>query len=392
MIGSSNLPAPDRSNYGLGTAYITLGGSSASGVLLYDGRSLLTAAHLFAGVSNGAQATVQFSDTQQWVASYTSADWAVHPDYVDGAVNHDLAIIQLNNVATQIPRFDLYRHSPIGQDFTTVGYGRVGTGLTGSSADNPDPVPRSVQNTADMDGDAFKNAIGPAVGFYPQRGTQFIADFDDGSAQVDALGQLADTVHLGLGSSEGMIAAGDSGGPAFIAGRLAGIASYIASIETQDAAPDVDNTSNSSFGEVGAWQRIDAYQQWIDQQIRQGYSTEAIAASQVVEGDGGAVYAYFTVTFHGTRAYPDQWLSVDYTTRDGTALQNHDYVSQSGTLVLYPNETAAHIEIQILGDSTPEQDEYFYLDVTNPVGGAFQGDAVVLTAQRLILDDDNVIS
>jgi len=56
--------------------------------------------------------------------------------------------------------------------------------------------------------------------------------------------------------------------------------------------------------------------------------------------------------------------------------------------VLYPNENQAVIPVEIIGDTSAEPNETFYLDVTNPVGGSF-GDAVVkLTAMRTIVNDD----
>ena len=46
------------------------------------------------------------------------------------------------------------------------------------------------------------------------------------------------------------------------------------------------------------------------------------------------------------------------------------------------------IPVEIIGDSTPEPSEYFYLDVFNPVGGSFGEGVIKLTAVRTILDDD----
>jgi hypothetical protein len=59
-----------------------------------------------------------------------------------------------------------------------------------------------------------------------------------------------------------------------------------------------------------------------------------------------------------------------------------------GKLVLYPNENQAVIPVEVIGDTTPEPDETFYLDVTNPVGGSFGPGVVMLTAMRTIVTDD----
>ena len=63
-------------------------------------------------------------------------------------------------------------------------------------------------------------------------------------------------------------------------------------------------------------------------------------------------------------------------------------MAASGTLKLYPGEVQAVIPVEIIGDSTPEPDEVFYLDVTHPVGGSFGPGVVTLTAMRTILNDD----
>ena len=81
---------------------------------------------------------------------------------------------------------------------------------------------------------------------------------------------------------------------------------------------------------------------------------------------------------------------MDYATRDGTALAGSDYVATRGTLNLYRDEIQAVIAVEIIGDTIAEQDEVFYLDVFNPVGGSFGDGIVKLTAVRTILDDDGL--
>jgi len=92
--------------------------------------------------------------------------------------------------------------------------------------------------------------------------------------------------------------------------------------------------------------------------------------------------------FTGVRSDPGQVLSVDYATRDGTETAASDYLAVSGRLHLYPNENQAVIAVEIIGDTTPEPRESFYLDVFHPVGGSFGEGVVQLTAVREILDDD----
>ncbi|MDD2558066.1 MAG: Calx-beta domain-containing protein, partial [Desulfuromonas sp.] len=185
---------------------------------------------------------------------------------------------------------------------------------------------------------------------------------------------------------------GDSGGPAFIDGQVAGIASYISSFNINRQSPDIDYKLNSSFGEVAFWQRISTEQQWIDQTVRSFYAdapqTPEEVITRIIEGDSGSTYTYFLLQFTGIRSSADEVLSVDYTTRNGSARAGEDYLAVNGTLNLYPGEDQAVIPVEILGDVIPEGDETFYLDIFNPVGGSFGGGIDVLSAMRTILDDD----
>jgi hypothetical protein len=156
--------------------------------------------------------------------------------------------------------------------------------------------------------------------------------------------------------------------------------------------PDIDSTSNSSFGEVAVWQRVSAYQQWIDQALRTNYelapTTQATVQKVVSEGSTGTTPVYFWVQLNGHRFDPNTIASVDYKTRNGSALAAQDYIATQGTLKIYPNEDHALILVEIIADNMPEADETFYLDVFNPVNASFEGGAVQLTAMRTILNDD----
>lgn len=374
-----------------GVVRVIFGGYYATGALLYDGRAVLTAAHLFD--RDAASSRVTF-DTRSGVTSRSANEIVVHPGY-DADGNNDLALVWLSDPAPlAAERFGLYRNADeIGQAFRFVGYGVPGTGAEGAAdAAVLEPVRLTAVNRFDVDVATLKNALGLIMAWRPLAGTQLMADFDSGRPENDALGRLAGRADRGEGWEEGLISPGDSGGPAFIDGLIAGIASYTSSLSRGSVEPDVDDSANSSFGEVAAWQRVSAYQQWIDQSLRQRYpdapSRPEDVRKQVAEGDAGTSYAYFLVQFNGQRADPDAILSVDYATRDGTALAGFDYVAVSGRLNIYPDEYQAVIPVEILGDATAEPEEFFYLDVFNPVGGGFGEGVVKLTAVREIVDDD----
>lgn len=88
------------------------------------------------------------------------------------------------------------------------------------------------------------------------------------------------------------------------------------------------------------------------------------------------------------RSDANQWLSVDYATRDGSAVAGQDYIATNGTLVLYPAENQAVIPVEIIGDYQLEPNEIFYLDVIHPNYGSFGDGVITLIAMRTIANDD----
>ena len=375
-----------------GVVRVSYGGYYGTGTLLFDGRAILTAAHLFDGPMGSASVTFE---TLTGIQTLSTTRILLHPEYDKVNGNNDLAIVWLSGSAPMAAnRYDIYRDSDeIGQVFTLSGYGRTGTGSTGiTSSDTTSPIRLKASNQFDADGGTLTSYLGSVMAWTPLAGTQLIADFDNGTSTNDALGRLIYQSDIGQGLNEGLIAPGDSGGPAFIQNKIAGVASYTSSLSKSGIDPDINTGINSSFGEISAWQRVSAYQQWIDQSLRANYPNAPTKPGEVkkeiTEGNNGTSYAYFLLQFTDVRSDPNKILSVDYATRDGTALAGSDYLSVSGTLNLYPNENQALIPVEIIGDSTPELSETFYLDVFNPVGGSFGEGVVKLTAVRTILDDD----
>lgn len=376
-----------------GVVRVAIGGYYGTGVLLYDGRAVLTSAHLFDNATSSS-ASVYFETT---TGSQTLTSSRITPlsTYDATQDNNDLALVWLSSSApVSANRYSLYRGSDeIGQTLTMVGYGLPGTGDAGTlTAYSGSPLRLKASNQFDADAATLKSWLGSAMAWTPTAGTQLVADFDNGASTQDALGQLMNRPGTGLGQNEGLIAPGDSGGPAFLNGQVAGIASYTASLARGSVAPDIDGVSNSSYGEIASWQRVSYYQQWIDQSLRAQYPNAPTKPEQVqksvTESNSGTNYVYFLVLYTGVRSDANQNVSVDYITRDGTAKAVEDYLAASGTLVLYPNENNAVIPVEIIGDTTPEPDETFYLDVFNPVGGSFGEGVVKLTAVRTIVNDD----
>lgn len=67
-------------------------------------------------------------------------------------------------------------------------------------------------------------------------------------------------------------------------------------------------------------------------------------------------------------------VSVDYTTADGTAKANKDYVPKAGTLTFDAAQTNSYIDVTVIGDSLRQSDQVFYLQLSNPTGGTLATD------------------
>ena len=176
-----------------GVVRVSVGGYYGTGTLLFDGRAILTAAHLFDGLTGPANVTFETRSGTQTV----SADKILqHPGYDDQS-NNDLAIVWLSESAPLAAnRYDIYRDSnELGQVFALSGYGRTGTGSTGAtSSDTAPPIRLKASNQFDADAATLKSYLSSGMAWTPLSGTQLIADFDNGTSTNDALGRLSDTL------------------------------------------------------------------------------------------------------------------------------------------------------------------------------------------------------
>jgi secreted trypsin-like serine protease len=134
-----------------GVVRVVVGKMYGSGVLLFDGKAVLTAAHLFSGSAGNAKVIFE---TQNGVESIDSSQVVVNPDYNSTNNNSDLAIVWLSqNAPLTAERFSIYRAAnEVGQTFTMVGYGTPGSGSTGTfSKFNEVPVRVKANNQFDTD-------------------------------------------------------------------------------------------------------------------------------------------------------------------------------------------------------------------------------------------------
>merc|ERR1712165_400960 len=59
-------------------------------------------------------------------------------------------------------------------------------------------------------------------------------------------------------------------------------------------------------------------------------------------------------------------VCVDYKTEDGTACSPDDYTGVSGTLTFGPGVTEQQVELEVMDDDIFEDDEHFYIRISNP--------------------------
>jgi hypothetical protein len=105
----------------------------------------------------------------------------------------------------------------------------------------------------------------------------------------------------------------------------------------------------------------------------------------VVEGNAGSTNAVFTVTLD---AASGQTVTVAYATADGTATAGADYTATTGTATITAGSTTQTLTVPVLGDTTPEANETFVVNLSAPTNATI-GDA---QGTGTITDDDTTLS
>ena len=248
-----------------------------TGSLLSSGRHILTAAHCLTDEfgSNITTSATAFFDLPTDTIGIKTKNIFIHPNWgglLDfDSFEGDLAILELASTAPEaVERYDIYRDTDeISQLHTKVGYGYSGQGDGGFDPVNfSEPIKRFGQNIYDSVAEALN--ILDIANFIP--GASLAYDFDNGKPENDAFGSI-DIPDLGLGLEEVTAAPGDSGGPTFINGLIAGITSGGLCTGFDfinfkcSTPPDIDDEFNASFGEIGFDTRVSTYATYIDDVI-----------------------------------------------------------------------------------------------------------------------------
>ena len=265
-----------------------------TGALLSSGRHVLTAAHCLTDVTGAVNV---WSVSATFLPRGTAAEEVIsgshflpHPKF-DGELQrgNDIAVIELERAASAgVRRYDLYTGSgEIGSTYEVVGFGLRASGATGVDLGAiQTPERRRGWNTFDA---TMRSTFGGFPG-WTGGDAVLVSDFDNGNEENDALGVFYDIPGLGLGAMEASMAPGDSGGPAFIDGRIAGVASFRLRLSfTDGSSSDIDDISNASFGEFNAFTRASSYSSWVAHPVPE----PGTAAVSLVLLAGAAIRLYF---------------------------------------------------------------------------------------------------
>lgn len=266
------------------------GNWACSGSLLAGGQYVLTAAHCaddftkmkvdfgWAGGKARESRTVAVSDAfvhPQWHGERNSLD-----------AGSDVALLKLSSAVTDIKGYHLSTTNDVGKDYLMAGYG---TTTVAGSAQEPDWGDQAYghygYNTFDVDSNTF-NKVGDQYtgwGYDPnfyKPGTTYMSDYDDGTADKNTLGRIADvTGHawssgLGRGANEALIAGGDSGGGDFVWNGKEWMLSGVHSWGWQGSSAcsffnladcDSSDQNSSSYGDLSGSTATYSHIGWINQ-------------------------------------------------------------------------------------------------------------------------------
>lgn len=314
----NNAPGNENFKNGVGSIFIQFAGTLPGGFICtasaISPTHILTASHCLRNGPTDAVARVRFILPSEGLILEASG-FSVNPEFdffepiVGAFAQGDVAVVELADpLPANIEIYDLNRSSDeLKKETQHYGHGRSGVGESGATGDADFFYARTGKNQYD---ETFEALF--AAGF-----DQLIHDFDSGKGKNDATAwwysskfncpqgkgkavkctvaregnRYTDT---GFRKLEVGVAPGDSGGPGFVDGKIAGVHSFGFTYGTCDEftnAPDATCGLDSSFGEMSGDARVSTYAGWIDAQVANGVSTpipEPLPAAPSAASSGSA--------------------------------------------------------------------------------------------------------
>jgi hypothetical protein len=184
-----------------------------------------------------------------------------------------------------------------------------------------------------------------------------LADFNgDGAIDMATFNYSSGTLGVLLGTGTGAFK------PGVTAAAGANLHGFAVGDFDGDGAVDVavGNLNEDTFSVLlndGTWPPLDA-------------PSIAITDATLSEGNNGTLAATFTVSLSAAFG---QTVRVDFATAGGSATSGSDYQAVSGTLTIPAGQTMGAITVLVNGDTTPEPDETFFVNLSG-ANGAFIAD------------------
>jgi hypothetical protein len=308
--GDPNHPryanAGDNLRNGVVSLYIEFDGIPVGGYLctaaVIDDRHILTAAHCVRESGDTVKRLrVIVSAGLATPMIFDATAFSVHPAYdlwspiVGAFADGDIAVVELPNpLPTAIERYDLYRTADeFGETTRHYGHGRSGRGNKGATGSSDFFFARTGLNMYEA-----------TLGDFGFPSDQLLHDFDSGGEKHNAMdwwfsgffcgpdnpnppqaqdgkcttfrgGSFPDR---GFGKLEVGVAPGDSGGPGFIDGKIAGVHSFGFTYTCGGAGSPTNGTDfdcglNSSWGEMSGDTRVSTFAGWVDSIVTNGADT-----------------------------------------------------------------------------------------------------------------------
>jgi uncharacterized repeat protein (TIGR01451 family) len=121
--------------------------------------------------------------------------------------------------------------------------------------------------------------------------------------------------------------------------------------------------------------------------FQEGLPAASIGGASVIEGNAGTYGATTTAVFTVSLSSPSRFpVTIAFATTNGTATAESDYVAAAGILSFIPEQTTGTVGVTIIGDTTGEASETFFLNLS----GATNATIVEAQGTGTILDDDSL--